>query len=206
MKTIEPTNLRRYLFQAIFLISILFEFFTPLDCHAVVHDNVAVSLIGVHHLGPDYLIQKFYINKTIGDNVGEGGGGGSMVCCITLPRKWQRSLVVDVRWEVARIIRRSTNSDLPDVGEIEGIYQAQVPVEQYTEPGNFSVHFLPNGHVYVVVNPTESENKHTTGSSDTPAVQTATKGQMIKALFTPQEIIERKKAANNDRNNYGGWR
>ena len=169
-------------------------------------DSVPASLVGVHHLGPNYLIHRFFINKSIGDNVSEGGGGGSMVCCIALPRKWQPGSTVDVRWKVAHIIR-STNPTVQERAEIEGIYHAQVPIEQYEEPGDFYVHFFPNGRVRIVVSPIATDGQqHPVRWGDTYESQMATQGRAVNALFTPEESAERKRNADDSRKEYGGWR
>jgi hypothetical protein len=201
----------RFLKKEFFLLllnyGVLILYFNHSYCNAQENNEIPASLIGVHHLGPNYIINRFYINKTIGDNVGEGGGGGSMICCVKLSQKWKPSLKVDVRWEVAHITKRSANPSFPDEGEIDGIYQARVPVEKYDEPGDFYVHFFPNGHVRIVISITGSDSEaHPIRSIDAQTLLAATKGKKIKALFTSEETAERQKAANNDRNNYGGWR
>ena len=165
------------------------------------------SLTGVHHLGPEYVINRFYVNQSIGDNIGESGGGGSMVCCMTLPQKWRPSISVDVRWEVHHIIIRSTDPKRPDTAELEGIYQAQVPVEEYAEPGDFFVHFFPNGRVRVVVSNFHSNDEsHPIRQGDTKAIQTAIRGKPIKALFTEEELAEGLKKIEAHRRKYGDWR
>lgn len=169
-------------------------------------NSVLASLAGVHHLGPDYLINRFYVNQSIGDNIDEGGGGGSRVCCMTLPRQWRPSISVDVRWKVHHIIR-SADPKRPDTEEIEGIYQAQVPVEEYAEPGDLFVHFFPNGRVRVVVSGFASNSeRHPIREEDTKARQTAVRGRAIKALFTEQELAEGLKKIEDDRRKYGDWR
>jgi hypothetical protein len=156
-------------------------------------------------LGPEYLIYRFYVNKSIGDNINENGGGSSFVCCITLPRKWQPSLSVDVRWEVDHILK-STRADAPDTAELQGIYHAQVPVEEYKEVGNLYVHFFPNGRVRVVVSPFSSDSEeHPVRMKDMRALRRATKGKVVKGLFTPEEMAAYEKEAS-ERNKQGGWR
>ncbi|WP_092400080.1 DUF3304 domain-containing protein [Collimonas sp. OK412] len=58
-----------------------------------------VSLTGVQHIGPDFNISDFYVNGISGSNVGRGGGGG-IVCCVALPKKWRPDFTVEVRWAV----------------------------------------------------------------------------------------------------------
>lgn len=177
-----------------------------LNSGAMANDSFPASVIGVHHLGSNYSIYRFHINKSIGDSVGEGGGGGGMVCCMTLPRRWQPSLSVDVRWAVDRIIR-SNRLGVSDTAEAEGTYRAQVPVEQYTEPGDFYVHFFPNGRVRIVVTNIGSDSKqHPIRPTDKQAIRIATAGKRVETLFTAKEAAERQKAADRDRQKYGDWR
>jgi hypothetical protein len=168
--------------------------------------RVPVSLIGVHHLGPQYVIYRFYVNKSIGDNIGEGGGGGSEVCCITLPTKWDPALRVDIRWEVDHIIR-SHDAKLQDSAEMKGIYQAQVPVEKYSKIGDLYIHFFPNGRVRAVVSSISSDGeKHPIRQGDAKASQTAIAGKEISDLFTPEEIAEMSRKADQERKLHGDWR
>jgi len=164
------------------------------------------SLRGVHHLGPEYFINRFYIDQSIGDNIDEGGGGGSVVCCLTLPQQWRPAISVDVRWKVHHIIK-STAPKLPDTAELEGIYHAQVPVEKYTKPGDLFVHFFPNGRVRVLVSGVASNSEeHPIRRGDKKAIQTATQGKAVKALFTDQELAQRLKMFDDNRKKYGDWR
>lgn len=191
---------------SLFLIGLLLG--SPLKSHAQpMHEStVPASLTGVHHLGPDYLIYRFYVNKSIGDNISRGGGGGSEVCCIMLPRTWNPTLVADVRWLVVHFIK-SSNSTISGKSEIEGIYHARVPIEKYTEPGNFYVHFFPNGRVRIVVSTLTSDGKeHPIKAGDPSASRIATVGKASRALFTPEEDAELKRKAEQARKEHGGWR
>ncbi|WP_312486545.1 DUF3304 domain-containing protein [Massilia timonae] len=171
-----------------------------------VDKNFATTLTGVHHLGSDYFINKFYINKRINDNVGEGGGGGSHVCCLSLPKKWSPALTADVRWEVIHILR-APDSSVQDTGEIEGIYRAQVPIEKYTESGNFYVHFFSGKRVRIVVSDTPPFSEdHPVQSEDGDASIKATVGYPIESMFTDEERAEFQREIDRDRRKFGGWR
>lgn len=179
---------------------------------AIIHESFKVSshvpafLVGVHHLSSDHYINRFYVNESISDNIGEGGGGGSKVCCLSLPRKWNPSLVADVRWEVHHILR-ATEENSQDTGEVEGVYRAQVPIESYIEPGDFYVHFFPDKRVRIVVSPVPPSNKrHPVQRRDSHAAQKSTLGYQIKALFTDEELAERRREYENYRKKHGGWR
>lgn len=206
MRILTSHFLTKILILSILSAAILLGMCIPSHSAAKEPSSFPASLTGVHHLGSDYVINRFYINQSIGDNIGEGGGGGSMVCCMTLPQKWQPSMSVDVRWKVHRIIR-SADPKLPDTEEIEGIYQAQVPVEEYKEPGDFFVHFFSNGRVRVVVSSDRSNGeRHPIRREDTKAMQAATRGKPIKALFTEQELAAHSKMIEDHRRKYGDWR
>lgn len=164
------------------------------------------SVIGVHHLGPDYLINRFYINKKIGDSVGEGGGGGSHVCCVSLANNPTPRVSVDIRWKVHHIIRSSAQ-DAAEAKEVEGIYQAQVPIEPYAEPGDVYVHFFPNGRVRVVVSSVTSDGEnHPIRKDDVKAGLLATRGRLVDAIFSKEELVELQREIDRDRKRYGDWR
>jgi len=169
-------------------------------------NHVPVSLIGVHHLGSDRLINRFWVDKRIGDNIGEGGGGGSFVCCINLPKKWSPTFKADIRWEVDRIIR-SPNPGGQDIAEIDGIYRAQVPIEPYIEPGNFYVHFFPGGSVRIVVSKITSDGElHPIKGKDPSAIKAATVGEKVNEIFTEEDLQELQSEIGEDRKRYGDWR
>lgn len=169
-------------------------------------DRMLATLIGVHHLGEEYRINRFYIDKYIGDNVGQGGGGGGSVCCIKIPKKWNSTLTADVRWEVHHIIK-TDHPALEEAAEVEGMYQAQVPVEPYDEPGDFYVHFFPKGRVRIVVSPVSSDGgQHPIQRGDKQAILSATPGSLITALFSAEELADAKREDARDRKKYGDWR
>lgn len=206
MKIPLPAVIRMYPILSLILGSIVFGLCLFAKAYFHSDDRIPVSLVGVQHLGGDYLIARFYINKSIGDTVGEGGGGGSEVCCLTLPRDWNPTLKADVRWEVHHIIR-STDPAVPARAELTGIYQAQVPVEPYLKAANFYVHFFPEGRVRIVVSPITSDGeRHPIRWGDAQATLTATTGKVIKALFSAQELSEMQREAELERKKYGDWR
>ncbi|MGF6273332.1 hypothetical protein ABIB38_001690 [Massilia sp. UYP11] len=172
----------------------------------VKEERFPADVVGVHHLGADHVVNNFYINKSISDNVGEGGGGGSRRCCVNLPRQPSSNLSADVRWEVSRIIRHA-DPTAPETVELEGIYQAQVPVESYVEPGDFYVHFFSNGRVRIVVSRyTSSGELHPIQADDALAENVATPGRPIKAIFSKGELDELERKIYNDRKLHGDWR
>jgi len=171
-----------------------------------VDKNFPTTLTGVHHLGSDYYINRFYINRSISDNVGDGGGGGSKVCCLSLPRKWSPALTADVRWEVIHILR-APDPTVQDTAEVEGIYRAQVPIEKYTKSGNFYVHFFPGRRVRIVVTETPSYSEdHPVQSESSLAIDNATLGYSVERMFTDEELAEDQREIDLDRKKFGGWR
>jgi hypothetical protein len=206
MKNLLPSFTRIHPILSFLLASALFGTSQYACGHSEADVHVPVSLVGVHHLGSDYFIYRFYVNKSIGDNVGQGGGGGSMVCCLTLPLKWTRDLKADVRWEVDHIIR-APNPAARETAEVIGIYRAEVPIEKYTELGDLYVHFFPNGRVRIVVSPiTPDGEAHPIRWGDTDESGVATAGKTAKTLFTAEEVAELKHKADSARKDHGGWR
>lgn len=178
----------------------LYNYFFKVETH------IPVSITGVHHMGSDYRISDFYVDKYYGGAVGESGGGGAIVCCIMLPKKWHPGLKADVRWELRHIIRPS-DAATPETEEAVGFYHAQVPVESYTKPGDFYIHFFPGGRVRIVVSEfTPTAKQHPIQGDDALASQTATAGSLVKSLFTAEEIAEFGRESARDRAKYGDWR
>jgi hypothetical protein len=211
MKIPIPKFFRWYPVMSLLLTGILFALFMFLyDYFKInyfkVETHIPVSLTGIHHMGSDYRIDHFYVNKEIGDTVDESGGGGGIVCCLMLPKKWYPGLKAEVRWEVRHIIRPSDPA-LPETEEVAGLYRAQVPVEAYVEADRFWVHFFPQGRVRIVVSPIGPYGEqHPIRWDDINAAQNAVVGSAIKALFTAEEIAESARVAARDRKKYGDWR
>jgi hypothetical protein len=170
-----------------------------------VETHIPVTVSGVHHMGSDYLISHFSVNREIGDNIAPSGSSG-IVCCLMIPKKWSPGLKADVRWEVHRIIRKPDG--ITKAGEgIVAIYRAQAPVEAYVEADRFWVHFFPEGRVRIVVNPFGPEGEqHPIRWGDTEASRNATAGTIVKSLYTADEIADLERETANDRKKYGDWR
>lgn len=201
-----PNFLRWYPVMSLLLMGILISLCVFLIKYFKVDDHIPVSITGVHHLGSDYRIADFYVNKYSGGTVGESGGGGGIVCCIMLPIKWYPGLKADVRWEVRHIIR-SSDPAVPETEEVFALYRAQVPIEAYSKPGEFYVHFFPNGHLRIVVSEfTPTGKQHPIQWDDPLAIRSATAGAVVKSLFTSAEMAEFDREIARDRAKGGDWR
>lgn len=152
----------------------------------------STGIIGVQHLGRAYNISEFYVNKYGGTNVGREGGGGALVCCIMIPRKWRPGLTVEVRWEVgdwSRENRKEIEADNFDSVTTKGMYIAQVPVEKYERAGSLYVHFFPKGRVRVVTTMySVLSSSHPVSYGPTDGGPLATAGWPIKEMFTSSEL------------------
>jgi hypothetical protein len=183
----------------------LFGAYALLRPYFKANDRAYASIVGVHHLGSDYLINGFYVDGHYGSNVGESGGGSQM-CCVTLPKKWHPELKAEVRWEVHHIIRPSAPGGA-ETAEVTGMYRARVPVEAYAGPGDFYVHFFPQGRVRIVISQiSASGEQHPIQREDAKASQTATTGTVVKALFTDEELAEFEREDARHKAKYGDWR
>ncbi|TFW32109.1 DUF3304 domain-containing protein [Massilia horti] len=159
------------------------------------------SIGGVHHMGEKFYISDFFVNGYSGSKVGRGGGGGSLVCCVAIPKKWRPGLTADVRWEVLYF-----SDDEPGVPKLEAMYRAEVPVEKYDETGNFWVHFYPNGRIRIVVSNNGPGGHHPILNDNPDEVLRATVGVKINTLFTDEEVEAATRKEEKRRKNHGDWR
>lgn len=86
-----------------------------------------------------------------------GAGGGSNVCCVNLPKKWQPGLSAEVTWRRSDCgFRDPENERCPSDINKEWHFKtlkATVPIEFYDRPSGFYVTFLPNDEVKIYVSP-----------------------------------------------------
>ncbi|SFD39325.1 DUF3304 domain-containing protein [Collimonas sp. OK412] len=108
----------------------------------VAEGKIATSLSSVGHYGKGIGISEFYVNGTWGGTQHGWGGGGSTVCCVSLPRTINVPIMMTVKWETYRTA----------VTE-ERWHEATVPLHlSETKPGtgyDMVVHFLPGHKVEV---------------------------------------------------------
>lgn len=100
--------------------------------------DASMELSGLNYT--DVGISTFSVNGYHGAGIYPNGGGGSFVCCVTVPRKWKRGMTVTVRW--------TADERLPDAWK-----EKVVAVPEYTQQdlGAFVVHFYPGDTVKVLV-------------------------------------------------------
>jgi hypothetical protein len=103
-------------------------------------------------------IQEFYVNGAWGSNLGVGDGGGSDVCCITLPKKWTPGLSATMEWRRTDCGDGEITSEHPrcpiggDCWPHKSL-KATVPIEPYDRVYTTYVAFLPNDEVKIYVTP-----------------------------------------------------
>jgi len=155
---------------------------------------VPTDIVGVQHLGHDFNVTEFYVNKYGGTGIGREGGGGGSVCCVMIPVRWRPGLIVEVRWVVAD--RSHENRKEIEAGNFESVttkgpYIAKVPVEKYDTPGDLYVHFFPRGRVRVVSTAYSVLSiAHPVRYGPVDSDPIATAGWPIKEMFTQEELNE----------------
>lgn len=160
----------------------------------------AAGIVGVQHLGKDYPVAHFYINKYGGGSVGRDGGGGGIVCCLMIPMHWRPGLTVEVRWMVEDWSRE--NQAEIEAGNyrsvsVKGIYIANVPVERYEDSSDVYVHFFPRGRVRVLSTMHSVTSRfHPVPFGPMDGDSMATAGWPVKELFTQAELNAQKPRRN----------
>ena len=82
-------------------------------------------------------VVDLFVDEQWGGAVHAHSGGGKSVCCVLIPEKWRKDLIVHVKWQ--------KNED-------PKWYTATAKVPAYTEPAGLQVLFLPNDEIKVYVN------------------------------------------------------
>ena len=168
-----------------------------------------VDLSGVHHLGDKFNVADFYVNGFGGGNVGREGGGGASTCCVLLPRTWRPGLSVEVRWSVGDWTNENrAELEAGNFDSVAGMgYIARVPVERYEVAEHVWVHFFAGGKARVVSSmPGAGGPKHPIQDDDPHAIDSATVGRRVDALFSPEELAEMERKDLKRRKTFGDWR
>lgn len=106
--------------------------------------TMTLNLVGYNHMLEgiaNFDVQIKGGSKTGGGFLDAGSGGGGMICCVSVPEKWQPGLSAQVHAEVYR-----NSGEKYDIAK-------EVPIPQYTpeQAGHVSVHFLRDGEVRIFV-------------------------------------------------------
>lgn len=196
---------------ALVLASAALYWFVGMARDKVHSDSIAgVDVTGVHHLGPNFNVSQFFVDGYYGSNVGRGGGGGSNVCCVLLPKKWRPGLSAEVRWSLNDWSHEKPSE--VEAGNYDsvaggGSYIATVPVERYEKASHVWVHFYTGGKVRIVSSQFVSWGKnHPIQDNDQHAVDSATAGRRVGALFSDAERVEMQRKDEEHKKAHGDWR
>ncbi|MGL3342064.1 DUF3304 domain-containing protein [Pseudomonas aeruginosa] len=121
-------------------------------CSAGSSENIPTPIEGYNHTSA--AINGFTVNGSGGPNIGPHQGGGSQMCCVSLPRKWRPGIKVVVEWEkdpnpgASRSWPQPRYSDAWRKAAMEHRshytrHRAIVEVEPYGNFGYMDVHFFP---------------------------------------------------------------
>lgn len=95
----------------------------------------------------DIPVGVFYVNGTSGANVSSriGSGGGTIICCVSVPKKWHSGLTVTVWWRNDEMYKKDPHS----------MASREVPVEKYEyfSDGFLWVLFFPGDKIKVYASP-----------------------------------------------------
>ncbi|RYF28051.1 MAG: DUF3304 domain-containing protein [Comamonadaceae bacterium] len=105
--------------------------------------TAGVSVVAYNHT-IDRSIYMFTVDGRYGGGVSPESGGGGMVCCAQLPRRWHPDLKVRIRWEY------QGGTEIPPPPPPHEV-DVSVPRYQPAEMDELNVHFYPDHKVKVVV-------------------------------------------------------
>ncbi|CAI8966722.1 DUF3304 domain-containing protein [Pseudomonas chlororaphis] len=117
---------------------------------------LSAPVTGYNHTSAN--INNFSVNGAGGANVGPHQGGGSEVCCGTVPRVWTPGLRAIVEWEKDPAPRGAIKRD--QYGQLDAKdyerhaanyshHKVVVDIPKYDVAGSLKVHFLPCDQVRV---------------------------------------------------------
>lgn len=106
---------------------------------APVSQSNATDITGYNYT--DEYISAFLVNGYSGADIRPHGGGGSFVCCVSVPEQWKPGLTVTIKWTAHR-----NANPIPWKTRV-----VEVPRYAPTDIGMFAVFFFPNDVVKVLV-------------------------------------------------------
>lgn len=101
-------------------------------------NEASVPITGLNYTSEE--ITHFVINNYDGANVPAHSGGGSYVCCVTIPRRWRPGLEITIRW--TKDSRDQSNWKTKVI---------TIPEYKIEDIGYLAAHFYPDGEVKVLV-------------------------------------------------------
>jgi hypothetical protein len=170
--------------------------------------STGVLVTGVHHMGTNYEVLRFFLDGFEFGDAGREGGGGGNICCVSLPEEWKPGLAVELRWEVAdwSTVDPDQVKENNYASTRRAYYRARVPIEKYQRADHLWVHFFSDGKARLISSVLPPENPlHPAADSDMGAANSAIKGQAIVELFTQSEmdqIIRRIDASEKNRSTW----
>ena len=116
-------------------------------------------------------VQEYYVDGHRGSNLPPYGGGGSLSCCIALPRQWSSEQTVQLDWTIGHYTEPWEKRKHMSVEEESACCWTQrslsksVPVQRYgSEGGGVQVFFLPDDEVRIYVTDYDlGHEKHPSG-------------------------------------------
>ncbi|MEB0094444.1 DUF3304 domain-containing protein [Pseudomonas sp. CCI4.2] len=142
----------------VFLVAAVLACIALQACSKAPPDRLGAPIEGYNHTSAG--INHFDVNGNGGPNIGPFGGGGSQMCCVSMPRKWHPGLTVVVEWEKDPNVGASqywtesfsSNAWRVRMKEHRSEYtrhRVVVEVAPYDELGVIDVHFLPCDQIAV---------------------------------------------------------
>ncbi|TDR80104.1 DUF3304 domain-containing protein [Paludibacterium purpuratum] len=118
-------------------------------------DTTSISYLAVNHTPKP--IDSIAINDQGGIlNVPAMGGGGGVVCCVTVPSQWRPGLTAKISWLQGGHFQRDASGNVVlkngDKVFVEGTWKSRtvpIPEYQHKDMEHFDIHFLANDQVLV---------------------------------------------------------
>ncbi|CAE6855718.1 hypothetical protein R75461_07699 [Paraburkholderia nemoris] len=108
-------------------------------------DTMGLKLVGLNYT--EIPIGDFYTDGTWGAAIPSriGSWSGTIICCVSLPKKWHPGLTVAVQWQDDNLYKKNPNA----------LASRVVPVEKYEyfSDGFLYVLFFPNDKIKVYASP-----------------------------------------------------